>query len=218
MTMKTLYIVRGIPGSGKSTIAKMTGCKYHFEHDMFFTVAGVYKFDKNKIAEAVQWCMENTESAMSSGENIVVANTFTERYEYEKYLKLAEKNGYSAVVIEVFSNFSSVHNVPDETMRRMRDRFVCHMEKKEKKEKTKYEAMEELAELQFTTGEVAIIMECEESVFESDEKAAAAYMRGKLRAQAEVRKAMLQMAKQGSTPAQKEFQKLAENSRVEACE
>jgi hypothetical protein len=85
-------------------------------------------------------------------------------------------------------------------------------------EHERYKQIEELAELQFTTAEVAIIMECEESIFAKDEKAAASYMRGKLKAQAEVRRAMLQMAKQGSTPAQKEFQKLAESSKVEACE
>ena len=37
---KMLYIVRGIPGSGKSTFAKSLGGT-HFETDMFFMVVGV---------------------------------------------------------------------------------------------------------------------------------------------------------------------------------
>ena len=45
---KVLYIVRGIPGSGKSTFAKSLGGT-HFEADMFFMKDGEYKFDMFKF-------------------------------------------------------------------------------------------------------------------------------------------------------------------------
>ena len=41
--MKTLYIVRGVPGSGKSTFAKTLGGT-HFETDNYFMIDGEYKF------------------------------------------------------------------------------------------------------------------------------------------------------------------------------
>jgi len=85
-------------------------------------------------------------------------------------------------------------------------------------ERNIYEHIEELAELQFTMKEVCVIIEVHESFFDENEQAALAYIKGKLKAQAEVRRALVQMAKQGSTPAQKEFQKLVDMSRVEICD
>jgi hypothetical protein len=71
--------------------------------------------------------------------------------------------------------------------------------------------VEQMAHLQFSTAEVAVIV----GVVESDitrEPLATAFMRGRLQAQADVRQAILTAAKQGSTPAQKEFQAMAEKS------
>ncbi len=75
-----------------------------------------------------------------------------------------------------------------------------------------YTEIESLAELQFTTKEISIITEQPESVFQSDTKAVQAFLKGRLKAQAEVRRSILNMARQGSTPAQKEFQQLVEMS------
>ena len=41
---RNLYLVRGVPGSGKSTFAKQLGGT-HFETDTYFMVDGEYKFD-----------------------------------------------------------------------------------------------------------------------------------------------------------------------------
>ena len=60
--MGHLILVRGLPGSGKSTEAKKiakTGY-YHFEADQYFiTPSGEYKFDKNllKTFKSVQQVM-----------------------------------------------------------------------------------------------------------------------------------------------------------------
>jgi adenylylsulfate kinase-like enzyme len=45
---KNLYLLRGIPGAGKSTLAKQFGDS-HFETDRFFMVDGEYKFDPTNI-------------------------------------------------------------------------------------------------------------------------------------------------------------------------
>jgi len=42
--MSKLILVRGLPGSGKSTFAKTFGC-LHVEADMFYIVGGKYRFD-----------------------------------------------------------------------------------------------------------------------------------------------------------------------------
>lgn len=64
--------------------------------------------------------------------------------------------------------------------------------------------IEELARLQFTEKEIEIIMDAKISSAEKKK----AYQRGRLKAQAEVRQSILKQAKQGSTPAQKQFMDL----------
>ncbi len=84
--MKTLYIVRGVPGSGKSTFAKTLGGT-HFETDNYFMIDGEYKFDFTKIKEAHNWCQSEVSNAMllnyttGINEKIVVSNTFTQEWE-----------------------------------------------------------------------------------------------------------------------------------------
>mgnify|MGYP003146465034 CR=1 FL=1 len=66
-----------------------------------------------------------------------------------------------------------------------------------------------LGELQFSVEEVAAIMEIDFKTFEreikKDPKISIIYRRGMLKADAAVRKAIFEQAKQGSTPAQKQM-------------
>lgn len=128
--MKTLYIVRGIPGSGKSTFAKSLGGS-HFETDNFFMVDGEYKFDGSKIKDAHTWCQNGVNTAMilnntaGLNETIVVSNTFTQEWEMKPYFEMAETHGYRVFSIVVENRHGGVneHNVPDEVLTKMRDRF-----------------------------------------------------------------------------------------------
>ncbi len=72
--------------------------------------------------------------------------------------------------------------------------------------------IEELAALQFSVAEVAIIMDATEQALGEGEPLRA-YLRGRLKAQAEVRRSIVSMAKQGSNPAHKQFLELAAESR-----
>jgi predicted kinase len=123
---KILYIVRGIPGSGKSTFAKTLGGQ-HYEADMFFIDGnGEYKFDGSKIKLAHNWCMIQTQKAMVDDEpKIVVSNTFTQEWEMETYFKLAEENGYKVFTIIVENRHGGVnqHGVPEDKLQMMKDRF-----------------------------------------------------------------------------------------------
>ena len=53
--MQELIIIRGIPGSGKTTMAKSYQGYSHYEADMFFMKDGVYNFDRAKIKNAHNW-------------------------------------------------------------------------------------------------------------------------------------------------------------------
>ena len=128
--MKTLYIVRGVPGSGKSTFAKTLGGT-HFETDMFFMKDGEYKFEPSKIKEAHKWCQDSVEQAMllnhTTGENetIVVSNTFTQEWEIQPYYAMAEGWDYRVFSIIVENRHGGInqHGVPKDKLQTMKDRF-----------------------------------------------------------------------------------------------
>lgn len=123
---KVLYIVRGIPGSGKSTFAKTLGGQ-HYEADMFFiNENGEYNFDVTKIKDAHKWCQSFVETNMVlEYPKIVVSNTFTQEWEMEPYFKLAKEYGYTVFTIVVENRHGGVnqHGVPEDKLEQMRNRF-----------------------------------------------------------------------------------------------
>lgn len=120
-----LYIVRGLPGSGKTTYAKSLGIPNHFEaDDYFYAPNGGYFFDPRYIKEAHAHCKKRTELALAYDGNVVVANTFTTVWELRPYIDLAAKYGCDVILHTCTGNYGSVHGVPEHTIQRMRDRFV----------------------------------------------------------------------------------------------
>ena len=123
---KRFYIVRGLPGSGKSTFAKSLG-GVHYEADMFFMDENSeYKFDGSKLNDAHNWCRHKVMDAMKDGEPIVVvSNTFTREWEMESYMLLGEELGYTTfvVIVENRHGGKNTHGVPENTIEIMRDRF-----------------------------------------------------------------------------------------------
>lgn len=122
---KILYIIRGISGSGKSEFAKTLGCPV-FSADDYFMQNGEYKFLASLLPEAHADCKARVNRAMYEGvDRIAVANTFTQEWEFEDYLYLANANNYKAfcLVVENRHGKKNVHNVPDANIERMRERF-----------------------------------------------------------------------------------------------
>jgi predicted kinase len=124
---KILYIVRGIPGSGKSTFAKTLGGQ-HYEADMYFIdpTTGEYKFDGTKIKNAHAWCLDRAKTDMAvAREKIAVSNTFTQEWEMEPYFELAKEYGYKvfSVIIENRHGNTNEHNVPEDKIEQMKNRF-----------------------------------------------------------------------------------------------
>lgn len=116
-----LVLIRGLPGSGKSTMAKVLALVgyAHFEADMFFVNNGVYCYDRTRIRDAHAWCQSMTKDALMAGQRTVVSNTFTQRREIEPYLQMS-RNVY---IVEAKGNWPNEHGVPDETLRVMAERW-----------------------------------------------------------------------------------------------
>lgn len=124
--MPTLNLVRGLPGSGKSTYAKShKNCnEYLFEADQFFETPYGYKWDPNLLSQAHTWCKLNTLRELRKGHNVWVANTFTTQKELVDYFNLVDYIPDLTInVIELYTQFKSIHNVPDEAVQRMKDRW-----------------------------------------------------------------------------------------------
>lgn len=126
--MKPLYLIRGLPGSGKSTFAKelASGMLAEWlEADDYFQTESGYVFDATKLHAAHKQCLQFTEDAMVESWPIIVSNTFTTEKELKPYLALAEEYGYTvtSLIVEGRHGNPSVHGVPTETMDKMRKRF-----------------------------------------------------------------------------------------------
>lgn len=127
---KELFLLRGLPGSGKSTLAKMlVGDKdyCHKEADMYFVDReGNYIFKPSDIKNAHKWCQDEVEFLLKYEHSpVVVSNTFTQEWEMETYYKLAEKYGYRvhSIIIENRHGGVNEHNVPEDKLQLMKDRF-----------------------------------------------------------------------------------------------
>ena len=122
---KVLVIFRGLPGSGKSTLA-LALCEYVFEADQYFDEYYDGFFTPSRLKDAHQWCKNEAKSAMQLGHTpIAVANTSTQEWEMKDYEEMAERYGYQVhhVIVENRHGSESVHNVPEETIEKMRKRF-----------------------------------------------------------------------------------------------
>lgn len=119
-----LVLIRGIPGSGKTTLARAMAGFEHFEADMFFEGPdGSYNYDRAKIRDAHDWCKRKTREALLKGRRVVVCNTFRQFREMEPYFAMAKAVGIETQVLEATGQWQNIHGVPDEMVERMRQRW-----------------------------------------------------------------------------------------------
>lgn len=124
--MKDLILVRGVVGAGKTTLAKMIAGDHIVAADDYFDLFNLGNFDHRKLKDAHEYCQDIVEIWMNdNAPKIAVHNTFTRKFEMEHYFKLAEEYGYRVhtIVVENRHESESVHQVPPETVAKMKERF-----------------------------------------------------------------------------------------------
>lgn len=131
---KKLILMRGLPGSGKSTKAKeLSEGGVVYSTDDFFMVGDQYKFDPNKLGKYHNDNLARTEAAMQQGITpVVVDNTNVAAYEMKRYVLLADKYGYKVEFARPETDWAwdaeelakrNTHGVPQEKIEQMLGRF-----------------------------------------------------------------------------------------------
>ncbi|MFL5753579.1 MAG: AAA family ATPase [Bacteroidia bacterium] len=135
MNKRSLIVLRGLPGSGKSSLAELLSenGKYPvYSIDSFFTdpISGEYHFDFSRNHLAYKKCEEDVKNAMSlSLEKIFVDNTFTIEWELEPYFKLAAQFKYRLFVLTVENRHGNknIHNISEEQLKKMADKYKVQL-------------------------------------------------------------------------------------------
>jgi predicted kinase len=128
-----LLILRGAPGSGKTTLAKtlFSNWKIVSTNDYFTKPDGSFHFEPNNLQTAHNNCLDKTKIFLKEGHNVVVDNTFRTLAELSRYSELQQIADVR--IYRVISQFNSIHNVPDDIMtRNLKEYEKCPIEKEVK--------------------------------------------------------------------------------------
>lgn len=133
--MKEVFLLRGLPGSGKSTVALsllhgFTNA-FHVEADQYFTDHdGNYNFNPNVLKNAHDDCLARfkailRENVFASHCRVIVSNTSTRLWEFQEYKTLAEQAGFRVhvLIVENWDGRRNTHDVPHTSLVAMQKRF-----------------------------------------------------------------------------------------------
>jgi len=128
---KNLIILRGLQGSGKSTVAKLFGTKAICSADDYFMRGGEYKWYGAGLYKAHQWCIKKCYRFMKKqAPVIIIDNTSVKARDLKPYTDLARQFGYTAHSIIVENRHGGVnsHGVSEESILKQKNRLMNNIE------------------------------------------------------------------------------------------
>lgn len=130
---RTMYILRGLPGSGKTTHTKQKGDPLVASADLYFVRPdGTYDWNSRLLKNAHEWCYQQAKQFVSFGRPFFIDNTNIKRVHFARYLELAKQSNYNVreVVVGSFDENHckiyaerNTHQVPLMTIIRMAKEF-----------------------------------------------------------------------------------------------
>jgi len=132
-----MVILRGLPGSGKSSLAekiiKTAQQGISFSTDEFFIKRGVFTFKPELLGDAHAWNQRRAKDAVKDKRVLVVIdNTNTMAWEMRPYVELGLNNNYKVHIMEPNTDWKfkpkvlalkNSHNVPKQKIEIMLDRY-----------------------------------------------------------------------------------------------
>ncbi|XP_032533277.1 NEDD4-binding protein 2-like 2 isoform X1 [Chiroxiphia lanceolata] len=96
---KFLLILRGLPGSGKSTLSRILlgqSCDgVVFSTDDYFRQQDGYTYNAAQLGDAHEWNQKRAKQAMEQGRSpVIIDNTNTQAWEMKPYVEVALEKGY----------------------------------------------------------------------------------------------------------------------------
>jgi len=123
---KVVIIIRGLQGSGKSTVAKLFDTKAICSADDYFVRGGVYEWYGMGLPKAHAWCIRKCRRFMKKqAPRIIIDNTAVKARDLRPYYDLAEDFGYvvHSIIVENRHGGINSHGVPEEAIERLRQKF-----------------------------------------------------------------------------------------------
>ncbi|KAG8453608.1 hypothetical protein GDO86_000295 [Hymenochirus boettgeri] len=134
---KVLILLRGAPGSGKTTLARMllqhNPMGIILSTDDYFYKHGQYHFDGNLIGEAHEWNQKRAQEAFNKNISpIIIDNTNMQGWEMKPYVSMAVKLKYKVTFREPDTWWKckpkelerrNSHGVPKEKIKRMLENY-----------------------------------------------------------------------------------------------
>lgn len=131
--LKNVVIVRGVAGSGKSTFASLLAQAQNgkiVEADKFAYQGDEYVWRAEDLASYHKNAMAEFEKHVKNGEELIIVSNVSAKWrDFKFYFNKAKESGYqvTSLVVENRNETKSIHNVPDETITRMRENFQVHV-------------------------------------------------------------------------------------------
>jgi len=136
MATRYCFILRGLPGAGKTLLATKLVAQYDalvFSANHYFMLDGVFRYERKLVPKAHSDCWGKFLFAVAKSTNsVVVDNSASQLWEYEKYVRFAELHEMTIHTIEIrcddeatlaLFHGRNIHDVPLYAVQRMKARW-----------------------------------------------------------------------------------------------